>query len=217
MKNNNLITENLTSNSRIDEIDVSKNIGLIKSIVKNLTNKLKNNKDITSLSSLHINKNVRLFLYKVDKQIKVIINPIIIDKKDTKLSRETQVGVKGEYIIPRFNEITLGYQTEKGETKVETFIGGSSCIIQQNTDLLDGVLLNDIGLELIEGWDEATDKEKQQVLDRYIVGLEHLEEVINGEKETNSKLKLLSDNIENLTKQFINNYNKNKSFIDTTD
>ena len=91
------------------------------------------------------------------------------------LSREIQLGHDSniEYIVPRFNEIEMSFQTPVGNIQSNMFTEIVGEVIQQMDDLLNGVMLEDYGLEVIEGFDEATQEEKEEIIKMY---LEHLQE-----------------------------------------
>jgi len=66
-------------------------------------------------------------------------------------------------------------------------------------DHLDGILLSDIGLEIDEQFDNATQKEKDEVINWYLETLDLKAKELNNEISNNEELKELKDGIDFMT------------------
>ena len=103
-------------------------------------------------------------------QIKTFINPVIeaYSPKGMQLSREKCSSLPGkEYIRVRNNDIRVMYQRPTGEAESNRLLGKAALVFQHEMDHLEGVLISDIGLEVIPEFDEATDEERAEVIKDY--------------------------------------------------
>lgn len=169
-----------TLSARADEINMlknKKNYKLVTTIVGRLKDVLRTNDDLIALSAPQIGYPYRIFCVKFsDDEIRGFVNPLIYKySEDMHLSREIQLGHNSnvEYIVPRFNEIEMSFQTPVGNLQSNMFTEIVGEVMQQMDDLLNGVMLEDYGLEVIEGFDEATQEEREEIIKMY---LEHLQE-----------------------------------------
>lgn len=167
-------------NVRADEINMlknKKNYKLVTTIIGRLKDVLRTNDNLIALSAPQIGYPYRIFCVKFsDEEIRGFVNPLIYKySSESHLSRETQIGHNSnvEYIVPRFNEIEMSFQTPIGNLQSNMFTEAVGEVIQQMDDLLNGVMLEDYGLEVIEGFDEASQEEKEEIIKMY---LEHLQE-----------------------------------------
>ena len=157
---------------RSDEVDIkdASSFKKLTEVVTKLKDILRDSDSLVALSAPQINENMRVFCIKfLNSDIRAFINPLITYRKGIHLSREVQIGVsKQEYIVPRNDEINATYLTPLGEIQSNKFEGLPSEVFQQMTELLDGVPLSDYALEVIPGWDEATNEERAEVIDFYL-------------------------------------------------
>lgn len=192
-----LIKENLKL-ERVDEITGSVPLKEVKETINLLKTELRKNKDLTCLCAPQVGKNLRLFVVKTNlNKYKEFLNPMVVNKsKEQHLSRENNISVgKNDYIIPRNNEIHLAYQTYDGHIQSESYKGPYAEVIQQMTEMLDGIMLNDLGLEVIKGFDSATEDEKTAVIHMYLESLRKRNELIQNEINSNPELKQVNDTI----------------------
>ena len=63
------------------------------------------------------------------------------------------------------------------------------------TEMLDGILLSDLGLEIIKDFDKATDEEKTQVIQMYLESLKKRNSLLQEEINSDSTLKQIQDTI----------------------
>ena len=193
-----LIKENLKL-ERTDEITGKVALKEVKETITLLKTELRKQKDIVCLCAPQIGKNLRLFVVKTNSNnYKEFLNPMVVSKsKEQHLSRERNISVsKKDYIIPRANEIHLAYQTYDGHITSESYKGPYAEVIQQMTEMLDGIQLDDYGLEVIPAFDKATDEEKTQVLQMYLDSLKTRKEKLFEEINANPELKQINDTID---------------------
>ena len=193
-----LIKENLKL-ERTDEITGKVALKDVKEAINIIKTELRKQKDVVCLCAPQIGKNLRLFVVKTNSNnYKEFLNPMVVSKsKEQHLSRERNVSVgKKDYIIPRANEIHLAYQTYDGHINSESYKGPYAEVIQQMTEMLDGIQLSDYGLEVIPAFDKATDEEKTQVLQMYLDSLKKRAHSLAEEINANEELKAINDTIE---------------------
>lgn len=66
-------------------------------------------------------------------------------------------------------------------------------------DHLEGILLSDIGLEIDEAFDSASDEEKNEVINWYLDTLDLKAKELTAEIENNSELKQMQEGIDFMT------------------
>ena len=82
-----------------------------------------------------------------------------------------------------------------GKPLYQKFSGKTTAIIQLMLDHLDGVLLSDLGLEIDERFDQATEEEKNELLKAYMNSLDLYKKGLDDEIENDKDLKSMSDAI----------------------
>lgn len=196
-----IITDEVVLGSRSDEIDIRKQNTLMREIVHCLKDTMRE-KDLKSLSAPVIGYPYRIFCLNFsDSEIKTFINPMITNAEGIQLAREHCICIPGkEYIRPRNPKIKVIYQNPMGKILSTEFIGLSAVVFQHEMDHLDGILLSDIGLELIDGWDEASDEEKQEVISAYLDSIDLKQKELEKEISEDPELKQTSDAIDFMEK-----------------
>lgn len=173
-------------------------------LVNELKDTLKANKNLVALALPQLGKKERMFAIKFSSgDIKVFINPAIVRTEGMHLSREISIGLDDtEYIIPRSNEIYATYQTPDmtDNCDMNKFSGAVAEVFQQMNDLLNGVLLEDMGLEVIKGWDKASEEEREEIIAMYLDSLKTRQESIQKAIDENPDAKNMSKAIEFMTK-----------------
>ncbi|MEJ2348008.1 MAG: peptide deformylase [Patescibacteria group bacterium] len=109
------------------------------------------------LAAPQVGKNIRLFIMRINGDIKTVINPKIISVSKIKTTREDdkkKKALEGCLSIPyyygavaRTKEIKISYTTEEGKRVAETFKGFPARIVEHEIDHLNGVLFIDHLLE----------------------------------------------------------------------
>lgn len=196
-----IITDVDKLGSRCDEIDIKHQGTIVREITKALKDVIRA-KDLKSLSAPVIGYDKRIFCLNFsDSEIKTFINPIVTHAEGLQLARETCVCLPGkEYIRPRNPKIKVMYQNPMGKILSSEFIGLSAVVFQHEIDHLDGILLSDVGLEIDEQWDKATDEEKQEVISAYLDSLDLRQKELEKEIAEDKDLKQVSDAIDFIEK-----------------
>ena len=163
------------------------------SIINDIKETLKANVKLVALSASQLGYQERIFCIKfANGDIRAFINPVIAKTEGTHLSREISIGLdEQEYIVPRATSIIATYQTPDmvDNCDMNKFSGAVAEVFQQMNDLLDGILLEDIGLEILPGWDEASEDEQQEIIAMYLDSLETRKEMLEKEIESNPDAK----------------------------
>jgi peptide deformylase len=166
-------------------------------IIKDLKDTILANKNLVSLAAPQIGKFDRIFCIRfANGDIRAFINPMISKTDGIHLVREISPSLpERAFIVPRHNRIIAMYQTPSGKPEESVFEGVVAEIFQHMVQILDGVLISDIGLEVFEDFDNASEEEKTQVLDAYLKELKSREDTMNKEIEGNEDLKKTRDAI----------------------
>lgn len=182
---------------RCQEVDLEKELKEAREIIKNIKRTLRKNDNVVALSAPALGFNKRIFCVDyADNEIKTYINPVIMHAEGIQLSREVCSSFPGkEYIRPRNSEIDLIYQRPTGEITTQRFKGIAACTIQHEIDHLDGITLEDIGLEIDDDFDEATEDEKQEIIDMYLDSLDIKRSSVKDDIANDPELSLISERL----------------------
>ena len=185
---------------RADEVDIKKDNKLVREITLALKNAVREHK-LLSLSAPQIGYNKRVFVINFSGDIRTFVNPVITNVKGFELSRETCSSIPDKtFLILRHNNIQVMYQTPLGKIESKQFLGSSAKVFQHQVNHLDGVLLSDVGLEIDEMFDNATEEERQEVISMYLDSLDLKQKQIDKEISEDKELKQISDGIDFMTK-----------------
>ena len=186
----------LDSLGRSQEISREDDGELLKEIISNIKKAMKKN-NLVSLSAPGIGYNKRVFCVDFsDNEIKTFINPVIVDKTELKLAREVCSSLPDEeYLLPRHYEIDVIYETPTGKIKTNRFKDVASYVIQHEIDHLEGVTIKDIGLEVDDDFDSATEEEKQEIITMYLESLERRQKILDEEINNDEELSVVSDRL----------------------
>lgn len=158
---------------RSEEVQLNDDNKLIREIVANIKRTMRKN-NLVSLSAPAIGYNKRIFCIDFsDQEIKTFINPLVTRAEGIELTREVCSSIPGkEFIRPRNSLIEVMYQTPLGKIKSRIFKGLAAHVIQHEIDHLDGVTLADIGLEIEDDFNDATDEERFEIINMYLDSLD---------------------------------------------
>lgn len=186
--------------ARSEEIDVRKDGKLAQQIVCELKEVIRE-KNLSSLSAPQIGYEKRIFVINFNGDLKSFVNPMISTAKGFELSREECSSLPNKtYIRPRNNDIISYYQTPLGKTESRQFVGLAAKVFQHCVDHLDGLLLKDVGLEIDDDYDNATQEERDKIIDMYLDSLDIKKKEIDKEISEDKELKQLSDAIDFIEK-----------------
>jgi len=154
-------------------------------------------KKLVYLTAPQIGENVRVFCIRFgEDDYRSFINPIIETQTGFQLAREFCYSIPDkEFIRPRFNTIRFIYQTPMGKCECKEVKGMTAFMVQHCIDHLDGLVLSDIGLEIDEMFDNATDDERAEVIKLYMDTLEIKQKELDKQIEDDPDLKQMSDGI----------------------
>ena len=204
-----VITDYNAYNDRADEIDLRKEGKLAQSTIIDLKQTIQKN-NYVCLAAPHIGVNKRILCINFNGDIRTFCNPVMTSAKGLELSRESCPALEGkEYIRPRQNDIIVIYQNPMGKVESRSFKGLSAKVMQYGIDILDGLLLSDVGLELDENWDKASEEERAEVISWYLKSFDLKEKEVKTEIEKDEDLKQLSDAID-----FMESVQKGETVLD---
>lgn len=190
-----IITDYDALSERSDEINTRKEGDAFRAIVLDLKDTLID-KNIPALSAIQIGIPKRVFTINFNKRRKAFVNPFITNCEQFTFSRETSPCLPGrEFIVPRYGKIQATYQDPLGKIQTANFVGASAFIFQQMVDSLEGILLSDIGLEIDESFDAATEDEKAELLKAYAESLDVRVKDLKDEIQNDPKLQKMDEGI----------------------
>lgn len=182
---------------RAEEIDLEKDFKLAQKIISDLGSyMIKNN--VGALAAPQIGYPYRIFcvMYKTKKKtdIKAYINPVITTIGGFILIRQKCENLPGkEFIHPRYTKIGLSFLDIDKESKGFDFVGQTAFAMEQMMDILDGVLIDEMGLEIDQQFDQASEAEKNELLKAYVTHLDLYRKQLNKEIEATPELKQIQD------------------------
>ena len=195
-----IITDVEKLSVRADEVDVRKDNNTTREITVALKNTIREN-NLLSLSAPQIGYDKRIFVINFNGDLRTFINPMITNVKGFELSRETCTSIPDKtYIRPRHNDIQVIYQTPLGKIESKQFMGAAAKVFQHCIDHLDGLLLSDIGLEIDEMFDNATEEERMEVINMYLDSLDIKQKEVDKEIQEDNELKKIAEGIEFIEK-----------------
>lgn len=165
--------------------------------VSELRVKLKKYPDLIALSAPQIGIAERVIAIKFNNNvIKEYINPVVLKSDGLHLVREKDISIaEKEFIIPRPNKLYIRYQTEYAKPEENILKDSVAEIFDRMMNYLDGITMDDIGLEVLPEFDEATDEEKQEIIDMYLKSLKDREELLQDNINEDKDAKELQDAI----------------------
>lgn len=167
--------------------------------VRALTAKLKKYDSLYALCApqIGIKERVIVFKYNKGKLYKEYINPRIFKAEDYHLVREKDISSpEKEFISPRPGKIFIEYQTQDAKPETNVLKDNAAEVFDRMMHYLDGITLEDYGLEVIKGFDDAPEEDRQEVIDMYLKSLKIREEELNKEIEQDEDAKRLKSAID---------------------
>ena len=186
----------LNSLGRAQEINREKDGKLLREITANIKKTMRKN-GLTSLSAPGIGYNKRVFCIDFsDQEIKTFINPVITNAEGLQLAKEICSSIPGkEYIRPRNTTVDIIYETPTGKIKTNRFSDVAAFVIQHEIDHLECVTLEDIGLEIEPDFEEATQDERNEIINMYLDSLDLRQKDLDTEIESDDELKVVSERL----------------------
>lgn len=157
--------------NRAFEVDLSTEEGEARSngIMERMRDELRKG-DNAAICAPLIGEDARMISLKFSNgDIRTFINPVVSLTEGTFVSREKQLYVSDdEYLIVRAKRVQVMYQTPTGKRDECAFEGAAGVMMQQMIDVLNGVLLEDVGLIVLKGFDALDAEAKKNIIDMYI-------------------------------------------------
>lgn len=154
------------------EVDPGKGGKNTQEIVTELK-KVVREKNLKGLSAPQIGYDARIFVINFNGDIRSFINPIIYNASGIELSRETCSSIPDKtFIRIRNNVVEVSYLTPLGKVESRKLFGMAAIVFQHHMDHLNGLLLSDVGLEIDDAFDNATDDERAEVINAYLDSLD---------------------------------------------
>lgn len=194
------------------EIDTRKEGKLLQEIVLALKDTMREN-DLISLSAPQIGYNKRVFCLRFgQRDYRTFVNPLIENNTAFQFSRESCSSIPGKtFIMPRFGNVKFYFTTPMGKVESSKLAGVAAYRFQHCMDHLNGMLISDIGLEIDQMFDDATDEEKAEILKMYAESLDLRSQKLNEEIKEDKEL----SDIDNASK-FIESVQSGKTTIENS-
>lgn len=191
-----IVTDYEKLSERCDEVDTKKKNTDIQNCVQELKATIRANTGISALSSIQIGHDKRVIVINFNGDLRTFVNPIITESHGMQLSREKCHSIPGkEFIRLRSSKITVIYQTPLGKVESVELMGLAAIVMQHQIDHLDGLLLSDIGLEIDEDFEKASEDEQNEVIQWYLDSLDVKEKEIELSIETDEDAKRMRDTV----------------------
>ena len=154
-------------------------------------------KNLISLSAPQIGYNRRIFCLRFgESDYRTFINPMIDNNVNITMVRETCSSVPNkEFIIPRFGKINFYFTTPLGKVEGGQLVGKAAHAFQHAVDHLNGLLVSDIGLEIDELFDQASEEEQLEVIRMYAEALDLKQKELDKLIEEDEDLNKLNEGI----------------------
>lgn len=189
-----IITDDSALGDWCVEIDTRKEGKLLQEIILALKATMRAN-DLVSLTAPQIGYNRRVLCMRFGKNdYRTFVNPLIENNTGFQFARETCSSIPGKtFVMPRFNNVKLYFTTPLGKVESTTLNGLSAWKFQHCMDHLNGMLSSDIGLEIDEMFDKATDEERAEVLRMYAESLDVRQKELEAEISQDKTLSDIND------------------------
>lgn len=134
---------------------------------------IRDNSSIKGLSAIQIGKQKRVCVLNFGGDLVCFVNPMVSDANGVVLSQEESISIPDrKFIAVRNNDITVRYFEPNGKLNTQHLVGEAAIVMQQMIDYMNGVLLEDHALEIDDDYENATDEEKQQIINLYLDSLD---------------------------------------------
>lgn len=179
-----------------NEIDARKEGKELQEIVIALKETMRKN-NLVSLAAPQIGYNRRVLCLRFGKDdYRTFVNPAIENNTGITFSREKCASIpEKEFIIPRFSNVKFFFTTPLGKIESAKLSGVAAFRFQHSLDHLNGMLVSDIGLEIDELFDQASEEEQNELLRMYAEALDLRQKELEKEVAQDPELSQLDDAI----------------------
>lgn len=188
-----IITDVEALSERSDEVNIRKEGDIQREIVLALKDTIRD-KNLVCLAAPQIGYSKRIFVINFNGDLKTFINPILSDVSGVTLAKETCDSIPGKtFLRIRHSTLVATYQDPLGKIKSYKMAGLNAIVFQRMVDMLDGLLLSDVGLEIDDNFEKAPEEERMEVINAYLDSLDLRQKEVEKEIEDNPELKRLKD------------------------
>lgn len=173
---------------RSEEVNIKKENQEVRDTIISLKNKVRD-ENLVGLAAPQIGVKKRIFVINFKGDVRTFINPVIEEAKGFTLSKEQCPSIPGKTFL-RIRNSSIGaiYQTPLGKIESKKFLGYAAVTFQRLVDLLDGMVLSDVGLEIDEDFEKASEEERAEVINAYLDSLDLRQKKLEKEIEENPDL-----------------------------
>lgn len=180
---------------RSDELDTRKENNLIKSTVLDLKYAIREN-NLLGVSAPQIGIYKRIIVLNFNGDFRTFVNPMITKCEGLSFNKETIPNIPYKtFLVPRYNNISLMFITPTGKLQSCNLLGVASHIMQQQVDMLEGVFPSDVGFEIDEDFENASEEEREKVMQLFLDSLDLKREELEKEINEDDDLKKMRDGI----------------------
>lgn len=194
-----LITSEEVLHSRATETDTVSNNAEVRKTILKMKEAVRENK-LVGLTAPQVGVDMRIVVLNFDGDVRTFINPVVSNRKGIELSREVCEIDGKEYIVPRNNDIDIYYTTPLGQIEHRQLLGMAAKVMLHQLDILDGISASDFGLEVMEGFDEARDEEKDKIIKMYLDSLDLLGKRVEEELKNDEDAQQIKNAVNFITK-----------------
>lgn len=180
---------------RVYETDYKEKKELIEKVAKDITSFLNRSDKVVAIAANQLGYDLRMFAIKCSNEIKFFINPMITEQLGgltTVRSKDPSLPDR-EFIMPRTLKVKLASQDLNGDAQEFTAEGDVAYLIQQEVQLLDGILLDDVGLEIFDDFDKANKEEQEELIKWYLGALQDKAKKAQEEVDADPEAKKIQD------------------------
>lgn len=165
--------------------------------VADISAKLKKYADLYALAAPQVGIKERVICVKYnDGIIKEYINPMIMETSGYHLVREKDISIpEKEFISPRPDKILVRYQLSTAKPEENVLKGVVAEVFDRMMQYLQGITLDEYGLEVDADFDNASKEEQSEVIDMYLKSLKTRESLLDDNIEHDKDAKELKDAI----------------------
>jgi len=156
-------------------------------------------KNLDGLTACQIGINERIMVLKFgDNELQSYINPVVTSMDGFCLNRETCINLNDgkTYLVPRNQKIVMVYETPLGAIQQATFVGKAAHVVQHLIWHMDGLFIDEVGLELPDDWDTLSDEDQEEILKEYYESIDIAKAQINDEINNSEEALKLKNAIE---------------------
>lgn len=198
----NIVTDYDFYNDRADEVEFKEDISYIIADLKDTLLKFKD-KNLIALTASQIGYKKRIVAMVFENNdVRFFINPSISNTRGTMgFDIETCHSISdrnAKFAVLRYPEIHLSYLDENFKLAEHPMcmIGMSAMHMQKAIDILDGRLICDGSLPILEGWEKLKPHEQDEIFEEWLKNQKEITEKIKEDIEKDKELKDLSDAID---------------------